>query len=414
MKKLMILFMLNWSFLGQAHPVKGHLDMQVHLTTQMLYSALVGKKTPLDSLPKKTMSHKHRCTQAAYEEQLWNSSTKLYIVTALDHFFSPSRRNMRETIKEQFAFIKKIVKKFPHRYAIARSPREARDIIHSGRKAFVLAIEGGTKLLRSQKDADDLARLGVSMIGIIHLKDNEYGSATIQKEARFLNLGALFSKWFGCRKKGLSRLGKKAVKWLARAGILTDISHMDSASVADTLKIAESMNIPVVATHIKLKSLTGDKNDLTDSVVRRIYNLGGMVGLTSGNPSPLRKGYRDFIPKNYCPGSYQELGIQASHLERLFHGQKDLVLGFATDMNGMVDHYRPKYGKDGCFQKKAKLGEFNFYENRRFDSFDIYGLNHIGAVKGIWKNLERDHFKTDSFMRSAEGFLKVWEKILRK
>lgn len=414
--KIFIVFFLFLPFQLKAHhPVEGHIDMQVHLTTYMIYQHLAGKYSPLDPLPSKPFSHKHKFRQAAYEKQLWESSTKLYVITALDEFFHPSRRSMIKAIKKQFAFVKDMAKKFPHRYAIAKTPEEAREIIHSGRKAFVLAIEGGTKLIRSQRDADYWASEGVAMIGIIHLKDNEYGSATIMRGAsKMLNFGAIWAKWFRCRKKGLSRQGKKAVAWLAKAGILTDITHMEKDSILDTLDLAESLRIPVVATHSRLRSFTGEKNDLTDSMVKRIYRSGGMVGLTSGNPAPAHEDFRGFIPHNYCPESYDELGIESSYLEALMCSKKDLIIGFATDMNGMVDHYRPKYGRKGCFKRQAQVGDYFSLENRNFDNFDIYGLNHIGAVKGVWKNLERSSFNTDPFMRSAEGFLKIWENMRTK
>ena len=412
MKKYLLVFLLSYSLSSIAAPIRGPVDLQVHLTTHMYYAFLVGKSSPLDSVPSTPMSHKHTFTQAAYQEQLWNSSTKLFVITALDDYFRNNRYHLISAIRKQFSFIKKIARRYPHRFAIAKNPEEAREIIHSGRKAFVLAIEGGDGLIQSQEDANYWADQGVSMIGIIHLKSNEYGSASVMKGfSGLLNMKGIFIKWFRCH-KGLTPLGKKTVTWLAQAGILTDMSHMHPNTIRDTLDIIEDLGVPVVSTHGHLAGVSGDKNDLNDQVVRRIYRSGGMVGLSSGNPGQLRRSYRGYVPANYCEGSYQHLGILAHYMQRILGDRKDFAFGFATDMNGMVSHYRPMYGPKGCFYQQAKVGDKHRYHRETFDEFDIHGLNHIGSVRFLWDKLARDGFDVEPFMRSSERFLQIWQRML--
>ena len=414
MKKITFIFFLaSFSLFAREKPVTGHVDMQVHLTTHMVYPHFVGRMSPLSPLPQKKFSHSHTYSQTAFESQLWESSTTLYIITAVDDVFHQGRGDTQKIMKEQFDFIKELVQKFPHHYEIAKTPKEARRIIHSGKKAFVLAIEGSPGMLRSKQDAQDLADEGIAMVGIIHLQDNEYGSTSLfGGPLKLLNAGSIISAWFGCRKKGLSSKGKRAVRWLAEAGVLTDVNHMDDESVLGTIKVAESLGVPVVATHTGLRSMTLEEHDLTDEMVKRIYHLGGIVALTSGHPSFAEESYQGKLPKDYCKGSYQELGLQSNYMKKLLKPFGEYSIAFATDMNGMLNHYRPKYGKKGCFHKKAREGDFISSENRFLDSFDVEGLSHIGRVKDVWGNLERDGYDTKPFMNSAEGFLKVWEKIL--
>ena len=84
----------------------------------------------------------------------------------------------------------------------------------------------------------------------------------------------------GNPKRGLSRLGKQAVKLIQDKGMIMDVSHLNEKSFWDVMSVATG---PVVASHSNSKALCGATRNLTDSQLKEIKNSGGLVGINSFN-----------------------------------------------------------------------------------------------------------------------------------
>jgi len=81
--------------------------------------------------------------------------------------------------------------------------------------------------------------------------------------------------------KGLSDFGKEAVEYMNELGIAVDVSHLSDGGFEDVAKISRR---PFLASHSNCRELSPHQRNLTDAMIRRIAQKGGVVGV------------------NFCPG----------------------------------------------------------------------------------------------------------------
>jgi membrane dipeptidase len=84
----------------------------------------------------------------------------------------------------------------------------------------------------------------------------------------------------GCyesRDPGLSDFGREAIAELNEVGILIDLSHVGPATTGDTIECSRK---PVVFSHTCPAALHAHPRNKTDEEMRRVADLGGLVGVT--------------------------------------------------------------------------------------------------------------------------------------
>ena len=132
----------------------------------------------------------------------------------------------------------------------------------------------------------------------------------------------------GDGEKGLTTLGKEAVRRMQRLGILPDVSHAGDGTFRDILRLAEG---PVIASHSNCRALCDVRRNLTDDQLRAIRDTGGVVGINL---------YRDFVGGT-------SMDALVAHIEHFLalDGEKTLCIGgdldgsrtLAAGMRGMED-----------------------------------------------------------------------------
>lgn len=80
--------------------------------------------------------------------------------------------------------------------------------------------------------------------------------------------------------RGLTAIGKKAVKKINKKNMLLDVSHLNEKSFWDLIDVAEG---PVIASHSNCKALCDVPRNLTDEQLKKIAEYGGLVGINSFN-----------------------------------------------------------------------------------------------------------------------------------
>lgn len=80
--------------------------------------------------------------------------------------------------------------------------------------------------------------------------------------------------------RGLTPVGKRAVKRIQELGMLMDVSHLNDKSFWDLISAAVG---PVAATHSNCRALCNQARNLTDEQIKAIRETGGIVGLNSFN-----------------------------------------------------------------------------------------------------------------------------------
>ena len=86
--------------------------------------------------------------------------------------------------------------------------------------------------------------------------------------------------------RGLTQLGKKAVKKMQEKGMIVDVSHLNDKSFFDVMDITSA---PIIASHSNARALCGSMRNLTDEQLKAIRDVNGVIGYNS---------YKDFTYEN--------------------------------------------------------------------------------------------------------------------
>jgi membrane dipeptidase len=156
------------------------------------------------------------------------------------------------------------VKRSNGRLAVIRSSNDIDALLaarHKGNKltGALLALEGAYPVDDDLSAIDTLYGAGFRMIGFAHFYDSMLaGSASSGTH------------------KGLSALGRKALRRCEDLGIIIDLSHSSDETIADAIQFARR---PLIATHGGARRITGKPRDLSDESIRMIADKGGIIGV---------------------------------------------------------------------------------------------------------------------------------------
>ena len=184
--------------------------------------------------------------------------------------------------------------------------------------------------------------------------------------------------------------------------------------------------IPPVSTHDMFKPIQNMQRAISEADVIRIYQGNGFMSLPlSGislrpyHSNPKYQALLDRQPE-YCDGSvdsyrftYEALqGFLAENVGRIFKDSTktmanltenekiDLAIGFQSDFNGWLNHSRPRYGKNGCFEAAP---------DSVYEPIELQGLAHPGLVESQWKWMAKEDVEMEPILRASQKFLRVWE-----
>lgn len=125
--------------------------------------------------------------------------------------------------------------------------------------AALLSFEGAHALEGKTANIDRFHKAGFRLMELHHFFDNELG-------------GSLH----GQSKGGLSPLGREMVLEMEAKAIIIDVAHSSEAVVRDVLDLVER---PVIVSHTGLKGQCNSPRNISDSLLRRIADRGGLVGI---------------------------------------------------------------------------------------------------------------------------------------
>lgn len=418
-----------------AQEIRAYMDLQTHPCMHLAYGFFGKGLEYFDEKEPPQLSHKHLFTNVNYANYLQdNPGARILVNGAILPEMLVCKKRARQRILDQIAFVNDFVSEHQDKFAVARTPKEVRELVLNTDKTIVVhSIEGAKRLLDGPEDARFWAEQGVAFMTLIHLMDDEFGGAAVLPEltTKAINFKATFRKAFRPKfRRGLTEKGKQAIVWLADAGILTDLTHMSDASRTDALDVMEEHGIPPLVTHDMFKPLQNHPRGIPGSEIIRIYDLGGMVSLplsgTSNAPyQPVPKFQRvlDSLP-DHCIGSIDSYRLtyetvkdvveSRAHLlsengrsfDRLTETQKvDLAIGFQSDFNGWVNHHRPRYGEEGCFELESESN---------CEAIELEGMAHPGMLDSHWKYLDKEGVDLEPLLRASEKFLQMWEVVLKR
>ena len=158
---------------------------------------------------------------------------------------------------------------------VVRSREDLEANIRAGRMSAVLTTEEGGIIHGELSRLDTLYDAGVRMMTVTWNYENELGfpnrlPAGVEEDFRS------FFRFRPEHGRGLTPVGKEAVRRMEELGILPDVSHLSDDGFYD---VADIVKGPFVASHSNARALCGCSRNLTDEMIRTIGEHGGVIGL---------------------------------------------------------------------------------------------------------------------------------------
>jgi microsomal dipeptidase-like Zn-dependent dipeptidase len=340
-------------------------------------------------------------------------------------------------------------------FRIVRNPRQARRVIKQGKLAVLIGIESsnlfGCSESKGEPQCDradidrgirDYKRLGVRTMFVAHWVDNALSGAALEggskggfinvlealqtghyfdtapcpekgqgEEVTPLSLGILkFLQDFfppagrvlgipipsypagkQCNAKGLTKLGRYAIRRLMANHMLIEMDHMSERARLAVLKMAEKRDYPLVSSH------TNTGGFWTNSDLRRLYALNG-----------------------FATARPDEAPALADRIVTLcgFHGGNRGV-GLGTDTGGFSSLPGPPDASQGSVKYPFKLGGVKFTPERtgkRTFDFNKDGVAQYGQLADLLADVGRQQGgtrATRSLFHSAQAYLDTWRAAFR-
>lgn len=126
-------------------------------------------------------------------------------------------------------------------------------------QGVIFSLEGAEAL---EGDPDNIYKIyeqDVRILGLSWNNDNHFAGGSLGAD------------------RGLSELGKEAVRIINKMPLALDGAHLSEKSLADVLNLSEK---PLIVSHADSRRLCNHPRNLSDDYLREIAEIGGAVGVT--------------------------------------------------------------------------------------------------------------------------------------
>jgi membrane dipeptidase len=134
----------------------------------------------------------------------------------------------------------------------------------AGRSAIYLSIENAYSLGRDAGNVEKFHRVGVRMLGLTHMLNNEVADASTDPRG---------AEW-----KGLSPLGREMVAECNRLGLVIDASHASDDVLRDLL---EHSATPPILSHSDCRAICDHPRNVGDELLRAVAAKGGVLQINA-------------------------------------------------------------------------------------------------------------------------------------
>ena len=280
--------------------------------------------------------------------------------------------------------------------ALALTPSQALENKGKGLISVFVGMENGTPIGNSLPLLRMFYRMGVRYLTLTHSADNAICDSCASK----------VKTWHG-----LSPFGREVVREMNRLGMMVDVSHISDRSFYDVIDCSQS---PVVATHSCCRALADHPRNLTDDMLRKLADSGGVVQINFF-PVFLDDGFAGVLAGS---GLYEK----GEHIEADFIAdpsdpeKKRLWFSVLDELSSLP---RPSYRRiaDHIDHAVEKAGAEHVGLGSDFDGIEIApeGLRDISMYGNIAVELrERGYREQDIRGIMGGNLLRVMHEVLRK
>ncbi len=201
--------------------------------------------------------------------------------------------------------------------SLARNWQDVAVNQHQGRMSAFLTIEEGAVIKGDLPTLRNLHRLGVRLMTLTWNYPNELGFPNSQPEYRA---------------QGLTERGKEVVAEMNRLGMIIDVSHLSDQGFYD---VAACSKKPFVASHSNARALTDHSRNLTDDMIRKLADCGGVTGL-------------NFAYQFLGTSPISRVADMVAHCRHTVNTGGEDVLALGTDFDGISPNLEiPHFGEMG-------------------------------------------------------------------
>lgn len=177
---------------------------------------------------------------------------------------------------------------------------------------------------------NELAARGVKMASLVWNEENCLAYPNV-----IVNNGT--PQIYGRDKRGLKPLGRQVVELLDENKIMIDLSHLSDGGAEEILN---GRKIPVVASHSNAAEVCGVSRNLTDSLIKKIADCGGVIGVNF---------YKNFI------GEGDIFSGVLRHLKHFINVGGENLICFGSDFDGIP----PSEGLENCKKVQSLINYLN-------------------------------------------------------
>lgn len=162
---------------------------------------------------------------------------------------------------EQIDFVQRMIARYPDTFRAAYTASQARGAMDAGLIASLIGVEGGHQIDGSLAVLRSYARLGARYLTLTWSHSNDWADSST---------GAMVHG-------GLAPFGREVVAEMNRIGMLVDLSHVSAQTAHDALDVS---TYPVIASHSGAAAINPHPRNLSDELLGRIADGGGVVMVT--------------------------------------------------------------------------------------------------------------------------------------
>ena len=197
-----------------------------------------------------------------------------------------------------------------------------RDIINNEYNGFMsamLTLEEGDVVFGSLAMLRNYYRLGVRMVTLTWNFQNAIGYPNVESHHDMT-----FQDLYKINKTdGLTPFGISYIKEMERLGMIIDVSHLSDAGFYDVLKHTTK---PFVASHSNARAVCGVARNLSDDMIAKIAQRGGVIGINY---------YGDFLLESKQGNAPSRIVDIIKHIQHMISIGGIDCIGLGSDFDGI-------------------------------------------------------------------------------
>ena len=184
--------------------------------------------------------------------------------------------------------------------------------IENNKMSALLSIEEGGVCKGNLSLLRNFYRLGVRMMTLTWNYENELSYPN----------GHFYDE-INKKRKGLKEKGFEFINEMEKLGMIIDVSHLSDDGIYDVFNNTKK---PFIASHSNARSLCSHRRNLTDDMIRKIADRGGLIGVNFYSP---------FLNDDYTSNDMSKIEDIIKHMKYISNiGGIDCV-GIGSDFDGI-------------------------------------------------------------------------------